>query len=314
MLRAEDVTPGLERIEMGSVDLMQSGPVNAGAAVNMPVITPATGAIGAWISGFDLLARDHSPDIKHRLVRALHEHGVLFFRLEGDFGPEDHKRFGRMFGELRESFAAPGTDPVVSLLDNQGVASARYGTDQWHTDVSVTPEPPLAASLRALTLPDVGGDTMWASMYAVYETLSSKMQRFLDGLEAVHSTETLLNARPAAREDKLFKKQLSAVHPVVIRDPVTRKPALYVNKGYTERIVGLSDQESASVLKMLFNHVNTPEFHVRLKWDLQTLVIWEERVTQHRAVNDYTGRRILNRVTVKGGPMEAYGKAEATNR
>ncbi len=240
------------------------------------------------------------------LNRALHEHGVLFVRHDGEIDDSDHKRLARIFGSLHESFFNRGSDPFVSRLDSAGTGSPAYGTDRWHTDVSVVDRPPQAASLRAVTLPAVGGDTMWASMYAAYESLSSKYQRLLDGLEAVHSTETLCRARPKAREDNLFGEEKSAVHPVVVRDPVTDKPALYVNSGYTDRILGLTDRESSSLLDMLFDHVNTPDFHVRLKWDTNTVVIWEERVTQHRAINDYSGRRILCRIVVDGGPVEAY--------
>jgi taurine dioxygenase len=256
--------------------------------------------------GLDLRG-EHSPEVRDLLEHALHEHGVLFVRFDGEIDDQDHKRFVAMFGTLHETyFNRAGPDPYVSVLDSEGLGNPKYGTDQWHTDVSVVEQPPLAASLRAVTLPDIGGDTMWASMYAAYETLSSKYQRFLEGLEAVHTTESLLRARPAAREINLFGETKSAVHPVVIRDPVTEKPALYVNSGYTERIVGLSDHESESVLRMLFDHVNTPDLHVRLKWDTQTVVLWEERVTQHRAINDFTGRRILHRLVVNGPRPVAY--------
>lgn len=283
----------------------QSGLAQAGQSTDLPAISLETGTIGASITGLDLHS-DYSPAVQQMLVRALHDHGVLFVRFEGEISTEEHKRLARIFGELHSSYFNKGADPLVSVLDSDKTGSPRFGTDQWHSDVSVVAAPPQAASLRAITLPKVGGDTMWASMYAAYETLSSKMQRFLDGLDAVHSTETLLRARPAAREANLFGEQKSAVHPVVIRDPVTGKPALYVNSGYTEKIVGLSDRESSSILTMLFDHVNSPDFHVRLKWDTQTIVVWEERVTQHRAIDDYYGRRVLHRIVVNGEPPVAY--------
>jgi taurine dioxygenase len=179
------------------------------------------------------------------------------------------------------------------------------GAEWWHTDATATAEPPKAASLRAIKLPSVGGDTLWASMYAAYEALSSKMQRFLSGLEALHST----NHHPAAREG-MFSEPASAVHPVVIGDPVTGKPALYVNSSFTERIIGVADQESASLLKMLLDHINTPDFHVRLKWDTQTIAIWDERVTQHRAIADYVGRRVMHRVVVAGDAPQPYAKRQ----
>ncbi|HSV82956.1 MAG TPA: TauD/TfdA family dioxygenase [Ramlibacter sp.] len=273
----------------------------------LPTVTPETGTCGASVFGLNLRVSEHSPAVQQLLVRALHEHGVLFFRFEGDIDTEDHKRIARIFGDLHESYFNRGADPLVSILDNEKTGSPKYGTDQWHTDVSVVDKPPLAASLRAIKLPKIGGDTMWASMYVAYETLSSKMQRLLDGLEAVHSTETLLRARPAAREVNLFGQSKSAIHPVVIRDPVTGRPALYVNSGYTERIVGMSLRESNTILQMLFDHVNTPDFHVRLKWDTRTIVVWEERVTQHRAIDDYTGHRVLHRIVINGEAPQAYG-------
>jgi taurine dioxygenase len=258
-------------------------------------IVRETGTCGASVHGLDLRA-ELSPEVQQALVRALHEYGVLFVRFEGEIDPEDHKRVARVFGELRESPFNKGSIPLVSVLDSEKVAS--YRTDQWHTDGTILDEPPRAAALRAVVLPEVGGDTMWASMYAAYATLSAKMQHFLEGLEALHTTEH--RAHPSGVK--------SAVHPVVIRDSVTRKPALYVNSGYTLRIVGLTPHESDRILRMLFDHVNTPDFHVRLKWDTQTIAIWEESVTQHRAVSDYTGRRVLHRVVIKGSQPEAYGK------
>jgi taurine dioxygenase len=261
-------------------------------------IVPETGACGASVYGLDV-REEQSAQSKETLVRALHEYGVLFVRFDGDITPDDHKRVASVFGELLESPFNKGDIPLVSVLDTE--TTGKYASNQWHTDGTLLEVPPRAAALRAIRLPEVGGDTMWASMYAAYETLSPRMRGLLDGLEAVHST-AVRHAHPAG--DK------SWVHPVVIRDPVTSKPALYVNKGYTERIVGLSDQESASLLQMLFDHVNTPEFHVRLKWDTQTIAVWEESVTQHRVVKDFEGRRILHRVVMKGAKPEAFGEIQ----
>lgn len=258
-------------------------------------IIPETGSCGASIHGLDLRA-EQSEEVKAALVESLHQYGVLFVRFDGSVTPDDHKRVARIFGELRESPFNKGEIPLVSILDSEKVAA--YGTNRWHTDGTILPEPPGAASLRAILLPEVGGDTMWASMYAAYETLSPPMQRFLEGLEALHSTAK--RAHPAGVK--------SATHPVVVRDPITRRPALFVNRGYTDHIVGLSDRESDCLLNFLYDHVNSPEFHVRLKWDTQTIAIWDELVTQHRAIDDYNGRRVLHRVVMKGGEPQAYGK------
>jgi taurine dioxygenase len=102
-----------------------------------------------------------------------------------------------------------------------------------------------------------------------------------------------------------FLDKRSTVHPVVLQDPVTRQKMLYVNSGYTERIVGMKDHESEALLRMLFEHVNTPEFHVRLRWHLGTIAVWDERATQHRGVADFSGTRKLRRLTFPGGPLAA---------
>lgn len=259
-------------------------------------LTPETGACGASIRGLDLF-NDYSPEVRQELVQALHEYGVLFVRFDGEISPDEHKRLSAVFGELNESPFNKGEIPLVSILDTE--TTGKYASYEWHTDGTILSIPPRAASLRALRLPAVGGDTMWGSMYAAYDALSPRMQDFLQGLEALHSTMKR-GDHPGAGK--------SAVHPVIIRDEVTGRPALYVSKSYTERIIGLSDHESASVLNMLFDHINTPDFHVRLKWDTQTIAVWEETVTQHRAINDYQGRRILHRVVMKGTAPQPYGK------
>jgi taurine dioxygenase len=270
----------------------------------LPVITPETGCIGASVTNLDIRI-EQTPEVQKLLDCALHEHGVLFVRFDGEIGPEDHRRFTRIFGELHESYFNAGDIPLVSVVDSDRLRNT--GTDQWHTDATPELRPPQAAALRAILLPEVGGDTMWASMYAAYEALSDKMQRFLQGLEAVHSTENAVRKRPKT-QGMVFKEPKSTTHPVVLRDTLTGKPALFVNSNYTERLVGLSDAESASLIKMLLDHINTPDFHVRLKWDTQTIAVWEERITQHRAISDYTGRRILHRTVVDGEPPQPYGE------
>jgi taurine dioxygenase len=282
----------------------------AQSAASLPVVTPVTGAIGASVAGLDIRAQ-HSPQVQAHLNRALHEHGVLFVRFEGEIGPDDHKRLAAVFGDLRESpFSANrGEIPLVNVLDSEklGKRNAQY----FHSDSTLFPDPPGAAALRAITLPRVGGDTMWASMYAAYEALSDRMQRFLSGLEAVHSMERVLSARSDLRQSNMLGADQSAVHPVVIADRITGRPALYVNRNFTERFVGLGDQESACLLNLLLDHINTPDFHVRLKWDTGTIAVWEESVTQHRAINDYDERRIMHLVFVGADTPTAYGEIGA---
>jgi taurine dioxygenase len=141
---------------------------------------------------------------------------------------------------------------------------------------------------------------MWASTTAAFDALSSRLQRTLEGMEAVHSTNGVARFYENGRGKEVFGEGESHSHPVVIVDPVTRRKALYVNSNYTERLVGVSEQESARLLEMLFAHVNTPEFHVRLRWQPNMVAVWEERVTQHRAVADYADRRVMRRIVIKG--------------
>jgi taurine dioxygenase len=270
---------------------------------DLPVISPVSGTLGAEVTGLDLRG-DYGPEVRRVLVEALHEHGVLFVRFEGEIGPEEHRRLSSVFGELHQSHLK-GEIPFVSILDSDKVAD--YGADRWHSDATMLPRSPRIASLRAIMLPEAGGDTMWASMYAAYEALSPKMQRFLEGLEALHASDTLLNARPALRENNIYAENLTKAHPVVIRDQVTGRPALYVNSNWTQSILGLSDQESHALLRMLLDHVNTPDFHVRLKWDIRTIAIWEQRITQHRGISDFRGRRVLHRTQIMGDAPQAYG-------
>ncbi len=176
-------------------------------------------------------------------------------------------------------------------IDSQIVPMKEYRVDHWHTDATLLECPPQAALLTPVELPVLGGDTMWASMHAAWEALSSHHQRLLEDLEVVHSTARM----PFLRE------KVSAIHPAVINDDVTGRKLLYVNSNFSERIVGMSEKESNALLDTLFAHVNTPEFHVRLRWKPGTIAVWEERATQHRGVSDFTGPRKLRRHTIKGG-------------
>jgi taurine dioxygenase len=265
---------------------------------------PVTTTIGAEVVGVDPSA-PQSPETAAELRRVLHEYGVLFFDGAG-LDDAGHKAFAALFGDIH---VAPYTDafedPQVLVLDSLTSPSDVYRTDRLHTDGSYEQFPPGSAVLRCAVVPERGGDTLWASMYAAYEALSSPLQAFLDGLEALHSNAKLMTYFPSDRDDSHMKGEPKTfVHPVVITDPVTNRRALYVNGNYTVKIVGLSDDESDAVLAFLFNHVKDPGLHVRLHWADTTVAVWEERITQHCAAGAQLGRRVLRRVTLDGGPVE----------
>ncbi len=250
-----------------------------------------TGTIGAVVSGVALTGGDR-PETAERLRRGLHEHGVLFFEFGQAVSAPDFAAFATLFGEPEQAykFGAADGGGGAQFIDSDVTPMKDVRINHWHADGTALERPPRAAMLTPAELPEVGGDTMWASMYAAYEALSSHDQRLLDGLEVLHSTVRV----------PFLNQAQTAVHPAVIRDPVTGRKMLYVNANWSERVVGMGDHESEALLQRLFAHINTPEFHVRLRWRLGVVAVWEERVTQHRGVADFTGPRKLRRITFAG--------------
>jgi len=180
--------------------------------------------------------------------------------------------------------------------------------DNWHTDVTFIETPPAIAVLASKHLPTTGGDTLWASGIAAYEALSEPFRQLLTGLQAEHDftksfQEFKYRKTPEEHQQwqKAKEKNPPLLHPVIRTHPVSGKQALFVNEGFTTRIVGLSEKESAAILTFLFNHVTKPEFQVRWRWQQDDIAIWDNRVTQHYANADYLPqRRIMHRATVLG--------------
>ena len=167
------------------------------------------------------------------------------------------------------------------------------------------PEPPAGSILRAIQVPEVGGDTCFASGIAAYEALSPAIQRLIDGLTAIHDiTKPLLKGiaagHAAADVGEMQKKWPPVEHPVARAHPVTGEKILYVNRNSTTQIVGLSERENEVLLPMLMDHIRSPEFECRFSWDTSSVVFWDNRTTQHFAVPDYRTQRIMNRVTIGG--------------
>ena len=225
---------------------------------------------GAEIRGVDL-----SQPLDERTFKEIHDalidSGVIFFR-DQHLTPDQQKAFGRLFGELHMHPAAPR-----ELADHPEMGSILYMHE----------------------LPPVGGDTLFASMYAAYEALSEPMKRFLEPLTAMHEGEHVYRGRYGVDDTgKTFPK---AEHPVVRTHPVSGRKALYVNGGFTTRIVQLKRPESDALLQFLYRHVETPEFHCRFRWQVNSIAFWDNRCMQHHAMWDYyPQRRHGHRVTVKG--------------
>ena len=256
--------------------------------------------IGAEIAGVDL-----SRPLGNRQFQEVHdalmENLVVFFR-DQRLSHEEHKAFGRQFGELAlhpSSTHSPEGHPEI-LTIHADESSKHVAGEEWHSDVSCDVEPPMGSILYLTEVPPEGGDTLFASMYAAYDKLSPAIQRLVEGLTAVHDGEPVYRGRfgykNARGQD--FPK---AEHPVVRTHPVTGRKALFVNRNFTTGIKGLTALESEALLQMLYRHCETPEFQCRFRWQKNSVAFWDNRSAQHHAMWDYfPQRRHGYRVTVKG--------------
>jgi taurine dioxygenase len=267
-------------------------------------IEPIGPTIGAEVHGVDFTRPLDQPTFQ-RLEKALWEHKVIYAR-EQHLTPAQHVALGRLFGELEvHPFRPEGEFPEVLVLDNHK-DNPVLSTDVWHSDTTFRECPTKYSILRCLIMPKVGGDTLWADMCAAYEGLSADLRRLIDGLSAVHD---FMNFRKLFTNSDADQKRLremekkfpNPTHPVVRTIKDTGKKALYVNPQFTKQIVGMSEEESRALLAFLFEQTHIPEYQFRLRWKPGTIVFWDNRSTQHYAVNDYyPNRRRMERIAVIG--------------
>jgi taurine dioxygenase len=269
-------------------------------------ITPLSSALGAQIEGVDLSQPLHAEHYA-AIETALLQHQVLFLRNQ-PLTPAEHVRFAAGFGELHIHPLYPNVSehPQLLLLDTE-VIDLRDNAS-WHTDVTFLAAPALGAILSAKQVPAFGGDTLWASGIAAYEALSKPLAKLLDGLTALHDfTKSFPLERFGSTPDDLARYEQTRhdhpplSHPVIRTHPVSGRKALFVNHGFTTRINELEAAESDAVLAMLFSHVSRPEFTVRWRWQANDVAFWDNRITQHYAVDDYRPqRRVMHRATILG--------------
>ena len=269
-------------------------------------IHPLSPALGAQISGVDL-SRDLTGEQRNVIEQALLDHQVLFFR-DQPITPQQQARFAANFGDLHihPIYSNVPEQPEVLILDT-AVTDVRDNAIR-HTDVTFLPTPALGAVLCAKQVPAYGGDTLWASGIAAFEALSRPMQMLLDGLTATHDftrsfpLERFGNtAEDLARWEETRRKNPPLSHPVIRTHPVSGRKALFVNEGFTTRINELEAAESEAILKLLFAHGTRPEFTLRWRWQANDVAMWDNRVTQHYAVDDYRPqRRVMHRATILG--------------
>ena len=269
-------------------------------------ITPISSALGAQIDGVDL-SRPLSPQQRDAIEQALLEHQVIFFK-DQSITPQQQARFAANFGDLHIHPIYPNVpeQPEVLVLDT-AVTDVRDNA-VWHTDVTFLPTPAMGAVLSAKQLPAFGGDTLWASGIAAFEGLSKPLQVLLDGLTATHDfTKSFPLERFGStpedflRWDQTRKNNPPLSHPVVRTHPVSGRKSLFVNEGFTTKINELSEAESEAILKLLFAHSTRPEYTIRWRWQENDVAFWDNRVTQHYAVDDYRpNRRVMHRATILG--------------
>lgn len=273
---------------------------------NTLAIEPLTPAIGAILRGVNLAERA-SDDLVADIRQALLDHQVVFFEGQ-DFDTTQQRDFAARFGDLHVHPLYDRDDghPEIMIIDNH--VDNPTDNNFWHTDVTFIDTPPMGSILAARQLPPRGGDTMWASTTAAYRALSAPMQRFLEGLEAVHDfayafTPEGLAGSQAGREkyDKAVAANPPVTHPVIRTHPETGEPCIFVNSVFTRRIKGLRREESKALMAFLGAHVQQPEFVVRWRWRPGDVAFWDNRCTQHRAVDDFLPhRRVMSRATVLG--------------
>ncbi|MET0371495.1 MAG: TauD/TfdA family dioxygenase [Sphingobium sp.] len=265
-------------------------------------IEPITPAVGAIIHGVDL-REPLDPETFETLHAAVLKHGALFFR-DQDLTKAQTTAFLKNFGRLTlDPYSAgyqKGIPEDQAVRDYETFNSNAKATEFWHVDSSHGDKPANYLSLRALILPESGGgDTCWGSLYAPYEELAEPVRDMIDRLEARHSDYRTYPLMDKAYLDNL-NKGLSNIHPVVRVHPETGRKALLVNPLWTEKIVGVSELESTSILNMLYTHAAQPEFTMRWRWRVNDMVLWDNCSMQHYAVRDYHGRRTLEKGIIAG--------------
>ncbi|MEQ8841631.1 MAG: TauD/TfdA family dioxygenase [Acidimicrobiales bacterium] len=265
-------------------------------------VRPITPAIGAQVTGVKL--GDATDDDIAEVKAAVAEHKVLFFA-EQHLSPPDHLAFARRMGELDIAAFGPkhAEHPEMTVLDQ--LAPKGEGADAWHTDNTYVTNPPSYTILQSVMLPDLGGDTCFADMYAAWDALSPVMQELLSGLTATHDlTKTLTRAIADGNSDADLAEMQAAYppvhHPIARVHPETGRTTLFINGNFTTKIDGLTAAESEALLPMLLNHIGYPGFQCRHRWSEGDLTMWDNRAVQHFAVPDYTSRRIMHRLTIAG--------------
>ncbi len=273
-------------------------------------VTPYAAMVGAEVTDIDL-SRPISGEVREELLRAHGEFGVLFFH-DQTLSPDQHIDFAEAIGHINVNrfFKAVDTHPRIAEVRKDPDQKTNIGS-RWHTDHSYDQEPALGSILYAHEVPQQGGDTLFASMYAAHDALSDGMKKMLGSMRAVHTSrrnfgkQAYGNIKDAtdvgSRLGNVDAATQDSVHPVLITHPVTGRKALYVNDTFTVKFEGWTEEESKPLLDYLYAHAVQPEFTCRFKWRKGSIAFWDNRCTWHKALNDYDGQmRLMHRITLEG--------------
>jgi len=272
-------------------------------------IIPLTGLLGAEIIGADIRKADDFALIKEAFIK----HSVITIRGQS-ITPDEHLTFARQWGEINVNrfFTALDTHPEIAIVLKEPDQKGAIG-EQWHTDHAYDTKPALGSILHAIETPPSGGDTVFCSMAAAYDELSDQFKTILKGMKAWNSSRHVFGVAQAnaetAKSGRITNAEAAtqdALHPIVIKHPLSGREGLYVNPQFTTHIDGLNRSESDAILNMLYAHCQKPEFQCRVRWQAGDITMWDNRATWHKAINDYHGfRRYMHRVTIEGCVLES---------
>jgi len=275
-------------------------------------VKPIAGALGAEVSGPDL-SKPLDDDVFAEIRRAWLENNVIFFR-DQDMTSDQYLAFAKRWGgiHLHPYMQGLPDHPEIFEIEKKEGDVRNFG-NRWHTDQMFTAQPAMATMLYAKELPPVGGDTQFANLYLAYDALSDGMKEMLGRMKSVNNGDNKRRYGGLSRAER-YKAQGSSMqtkvkdpgdiqtiseHPLIRTHPETGRKALYIGS-HTEKFAGMTHEESEPLLNFLMEHSHRPEFTCRFSWEVGSVAFWDNRCSQHYAINDYSGGRRMHRITIQG--------------
>lgn len=257
--------------------------------------------IGAVLNGIDLAQVAGDAEAIAEIRAALLEYKVIFFR-DQQLNTEQHVAFAAAFGELEEHPFLQASDDDPRLVRFEKSEAAGGYENIWHSDVSWREIPSMGSILRAIEVPAIGGDTLFCDMYAAWEGLDDDTRGQLASLQATHDALRAFGAGLSEAESEEQRAKFpTQTHPLMRTHPETERQLLYVNRVFTDSIVGIEPDASESLLSFLCSQADVPEYQCRFHWEPGSIAFWDNRAVQHYASSDYwPQRRVMERATVIG--------------